>query len=123
MKEKFTKFAVFAFLVSQCIACATTMGVDEVFQNRKNINGKIINVMGILGKPNEVIMICQEFLNEECINLEYSVEHIDRLTVNIGKKILLEGVYKEHEYVEEDENLNFIPSRISVLSFDLMESQ
>lgn len=117
MKEKFSGFAVIAFLVSQCIACATTMSVNEVFQNRKSINGKIINVMGVLENQNGVIKICQDFLNEDCINLEYSMEHINRLKANVGKKILLEGIYKEHEYVENDEDLNFIPSRISVLSF------
>ena len=117
MNKKICIFAVIFFIASQCIACSGNISVNDIPKNRKHLNGEIINVKGVLASHGGVIKICQEALNDDCIDLEYTVELSDSLLENVGKKVLLEGIYKEHEYVDTGRGLSFVPSRISVTSF------
>jgi len=114
------KSTLSSFLISlSLVACSTNLGVNEVFKNRNNLAGKSIVVEGYILNKGLIYNLCETTSDENCIILEYKNEYKKFLKNSVGMRVLANGVYLEHDYVETNNGLNFIPSRLSISSFEL----
>ncbi|MFC4701412.1 hypothetical protein ACFO4O_14685 [Glaciecola siphonariae] len=98
-----------------CFSCAGTNDFDDVLKDRQSIIGKEIKLVGVIRNQDGRKLICSDYDSDNCLDLQFTVDQASRINEFEGYRVELNGVYREHEYLDKDGALRFIPSRILVL--------
>jgi len=103
-------------------ACASSTSVNELFKNRLNLAGTDVVVEGVLINQNSTFNLCDSSAAENCVILEYKKDLKVELKSNLGNRLLINGTFLDHDYVEAESGLRFVPSRLSISSVKLVEN-
>lgn len=103
-------------------ACTSSTSVNELFKNRLNLAGTDVVVEGVLINQNSTFNLCDSSAAENCVILEYKNDLKVELKSNLGNRLLINGTFLDHDYVEAESGLRFVPSRLLISSVKLVEN-
>ena len=110
-----TAFLLIPF-TALAFSCSSSHNLSGFFKDRHNLIGKNVEVSGVLYEKERMYFLCETHNPDNCVNLELKSSFINRLQTFVGKQVLINGIYLDHDYVENDDSLQFVPSRVSVTS-------
>lgn len=117
-RNGFLAVSVFLTTLSSCVV---NENVEDIPSNRESYIDKIVSVNGTLRNYESVLSLCTDSVNDSCLPLEIKSEDYDAISHSLGIKVVIKGVYLDHDYKEVNGNLAFIPSRILVNSYIVLE--